>query len=83
LYGRSHSFFVPADLKNAQRSARELVKIMSEAKQEIPAELQAIGGKGGKGFGGKGGKGFGGKGFGGKGKGKGGFKGGFGGKGRW
>jgi ATP-dependent RNA helicase DDX5/DBP2 len=63
-YGSSFSFF-DGDKKGGM--ARDLCNIMREANQEVPAELQALCGRGG--FGGKGGRGFGGKG---KGRGKGG-----------
>jgi len=67
-YGSSHTFFVASDLKNASRSARDLIGILKEAKQEIPEKLSAVaysGGKGGRGGYG-GGKGYGkGKGYGG------------------
>eukprot|EP00392_Amoebophrya_sp_AT5.2_P011264 g11339.t1 len=68
-FGSSYSFFVATDLKNANRSAYELCNMLRKAEQEVPEELEILGGKGG-GFGGGKGKGKGRFGGGGKGKGK-------------
>ena len=63
----ANTFFTRGDAKHA----RELVRILSDAGQNVPPELQQLVGSGGGGKGGKGkGKGkSGGKGKGGKGKG--------------
>lgn len=83
--GVAHTFFTNID----KSKARELVKIMEDAKQEnIPAELRSMatrfgGGGGGRGGGGRGGWRGGGRGGGGRGRGGGGRGGGRGGRGRW
>lgn len=82
-YGRSYAFFNPNDVKNPKYAAHELIKILTEANQEVPSGLSAM--ANGAGGGGKGSFGGGYKGAR-KGNSKGGFgKGGgkFGGKGRY
>lgn len=77
--GTAYTFFTTND----SRLARDLVGILTEAKQDVDPQLAALcgrggsGGRGGRGFGGRGGRGFGGgrgrggRGFGGRGGGSG------------
>lgn len=74
--GVAHTFFTPADSKNA----RQLVEVLTKAEQVIPEELQALArprfsigrggsGRGGRGYMGRGGRGGFGRGRGGRGRG--------------
>jgi len=73
-FGESYTFFVERDLPNAGKTAKDLIKILNEANQEIPRALADIAmtrgggkgkGKGGNRYGGGFNRGFGGQQFGG------------------